>query len=258
MITPILEKLILTGEAKVKIHNHGVSGAGTILVPDGKTIIITQIIWNPFVDVYDSEAQQQLLFNNSDSFLHTLKLRNKQDRYAYTFRDTLKSTPYITAPATGKTSNIFHAERPTVLDTFLKFNGDVQIDIKKAVLYNNWLIDINSMPAQSNEPPMREGYGTTAMPVAQRRPVVLGVDYNPFGFSPTNPTKFNPITQKRGQPTLPQSTEEFELGEALTPPAIAPNFNPLDLDVFNFPIITFTYVELNTRYILDNILKKAF
>jgi len=262
MITPILEKLILSGEAIVKVHNHGVSGVGTITVPDGKTIIITQIIWNPFIDVKDTATKNYSIFNESGSFLHTLKMRNKQDRHAYTFRDTLKSTPYITDTLTGKTSNIFHAERPTVIDTFLKFNGEVQIDVSRGRDYSRWNVTHGLLPSVSNEPTAREGYGTVDSPVFLRGTPVTLVDFLYLTASPAPPREVVPLGFKRSGIAPPYGliTKEFEVGEYIENP---PQHNigegqPKDTDIFNFPIITFTYVEINTRYILDNILKKAF
>lgn len=257
MLTPYLENLVLNSQAEVKTHNHGVGGVGSILVPKGKQIIITQIIWNPFVDVTTPPppgdemkvmADPKTLYQQSGSFLHTLKLRNKSKKYAFTFRDT------VDYPATQQTGGFVSYKSPKpaiVVDTYLPFTeGLVEIDIMKFTDFSEWNVISNKLPPYTIEPAPGEGYGTGNMPLSYNTALVSNYLTPP---PPYSPNQYLPPTNERIGNTNPDATNEFEGTIPLTlinnPLIEGP---PNDLDVSMFPIVTFTYVLINARYIPGN------
>jgi hypothetical protein len=247
MMTPELERLVLSNQAVVRTHNHGVGGVGTILVPPGRMIIITQIIWHPFVDINDTVSFKDKTFDFSGSFLHTLKLRNKMAKYAFSFRDTFR-TAFFNSPA----KTIFYPENCKVIDTYLPFtDGNVQIGIMKFTNFYDWIVYSDTMPTPSLEPAPAEGYGTPITPTAFRVPQSVSY-YGPVP-PPYLPENYFPPTKARGLGNNPNGTDEFEGTIPLTNPpnyaALPPEPHPANTDVSMFPMITFTYVELTGRYI---------
>jgi len=241
MLSPLLESLVLSNQATIKTHNHGIGGVGTINVPAGKKIIVTQIIWNPFVDVADVDRLKELIFQQSGSFLHTLKMRNKQTRFAYTFRDTF--TPYTFKPATGDIRALVAPAPIQIIDTYLPFNeGNIEIDIMKFNNFDRWLNFPTYVPATTVEPMPGEGYGNINSAI--RYQTIGSTNFYGFVPPPFLPTGYAPLGT-RGLITNNSTSFEFEGTEPIT----MPGNNQANDDLCMFPIVTFTYVEINNRYI---------
>lgn len=92
MITPGLEKLILSGKATFKIFNHALSSFGTIPIPQNNIVIITHIKWYPFINpftpgdkIYNYSWKQLFSFNeyqlkiDAKKSLNHLVFRNPQN-----------------------------------------------------------------------------------------------------------------------------------------------------------------------------------
>lgn len=245
MLSPLLEQLVLSNQATVKTHNHGVGGVGTILVPKGKQIIITQIIWNPFVDVKNQFNSDKVF--TSGSLLHTLKLRNKGNKYSYTFRDSFDY--YIKQQTVGNRLDSYVApKQPVIINTYLPFlEGNVDIDIMKFENFRNWQVLPSVLPESTIEPIPGEGYGT----IATAPDFYFMSNMVRYRFGAPFPEGYYPPTAERLGFTTNQFTNEFEADKAIEMPSIVDN-NDTDVDMF--PIVTFTYVEINARFIPGNTL----
>lgn len=251
MMTPTLEHLVLSSQATVKTHNHGVGGVGCIIVPPGKQIVITQIIWHPFIDVRNTELLQNNTFLQSGSFLHTLKLRNHGKQHAFTFRDTFRTALSSVDQREFKLQTIFYPEKPIVVDTYLPFvQGNVDIDVFKFTDFHQWNVIANKLPPTTVEPEPAIGYGNGSS--ANKFDTVLLVDYYNGAYPPYGPYQYIPPTNARTGNTNPNATNEFEGTVPLTYPNAQFFGGPNDTDVSMFPMITFTYVEMNARYIPGN------
>jgi hypothetical protein len=256
MLSPLLESLVLSNQATVKTHNHGVGGVGSIVVPKGKQIIITQIIWHPFVDANEMVAIREKLFDDSGSFMHTLKIRNKANRYAFTFRDTIN--PFIMILPGGGGRTYYAPAKAQIIDTYLPFTeGLVEFDIMKFNTFSDWIVYRDFLPGKTIEPDAGEGYGNINSPAGLSFETVETVGYYGFVLPPYKPTTYLPPTSDRlGYIPNPNSSNEFEGSIPLTPPpnwaTIPPEPNPENTDISMFPVITFTYVEINTRYVPGN------
>lgn len=250
MLTPMLEKLVLSGQAEIKTHNHGVGGVGTIVVPPGKQIVITQILWHPFVDTRNSEDQERDVFFNSGAFVHTLKLRNKGKKYAFTFRDTFRCAVFGNFNGRGP-KTVFYPEAATVIDTYLpSTEGNFDFDIMRFNDFRNWGVYSAVLPATTLEPQPQEGYGTLATTYNFNE--VQNVNYYGFVTPPWNPPSYVPPTTNRVGFSNALANE-FEADQPLIPPpnqfGFPPEGAPKDSDISMFPVVTFTYVLLNNRYV---------
>lgn len=246
MLSPLLEQLVLSNQATLKTHNHGVGGVGTILVPKGKQIIITQIIWNPFIDVKNLVNNKDV-FQQSGAFLHTLKLRNKGNKYAYTFRDSFDYPIKIEGGTIF--DNFVIPKQPVIINTYLPFiEGNVDIDIMKFENFKNWQVLPSVLPESTIEPKPGEGYGT----IATAPDFYFMSNLVRYRFGAPFPEGYYPPTAERIGFTTNQFTNEFEADKSITMPSIVDNPNT---DVCMFPIVTFTYVEINARYVPGNTLQ---
>lgn len=253
MMTPGLENLILSGQAEVRTHNHGVGGVGAIIVPEGKQAIILQIIWHPFVDINGMVNEQRQLFLNSGAFLHTLKIRNKGKKYAFTFRDTFRTSVHIEGGGRGS-ETIFYPENAKVINTYLPMvQGRIDFDIMRFNEFSQWGVFNATLPASSLEPDPGEGYGNQIS--TNQFQQVQNLFYYGFTPPPWNPPSYVPPTTQRTNFSSILSNE-FEGDQPLVMPpnqfGFPPQSPPLDTDVGMFPMITFTYVILNSRYVPGN------
>lgn len=83
MITPGLEKLILSGYAEYRTYSFGASGVGTIPINENSEyMVVTDFIWNPFHDLAIGGA------SNDSRTIHTLRLYNGKKACHWNFRDT--------------------------------------------------------------------------------------------------------------------------------------------------------------------------
>jgi hypothetical protein len=241
MITPILERLILEGKAVFKTHNHGASGVGTIPNPNGSTIIVTDIIYSPFIDTNQINVSINEVFAQS-AVLHTLKLQAKQKIANWTFKDSFKINvnadgEYFTTP-----------EPPTVLNTFFVATDDIQINIKAFKTASQFETVIDFVPDETNEIKYPLGYGVTqdlkkllAVKIFREQDAFSNfVNISPLGNR--YPSYFNGLQNEK---------HDFTANNNLNLNEVVPNTG------YNtFPIITFQYVELLEKYTVTDILKQ--
>ena len=228
MLTPELERLILKGKAEYIQFNVGVGGVTTITVPEKCYIVITDIIWTPFLDVeFFSSEESQVLFEQRA--VKQLQLRSLNKNVNWIFRDSM----LIVQDATGDNRSV-KLDPPTQYHCFHKFTEDVRVDIVVLPGTFNWTVDSFAvMPDGSGEEEQPNGYGTvTGGGVSTVQKVTLnpgGTAYYPPGFS------------RLGLQPAGRDTDQFHTD-------YQPGFelqNPVTLGTNqSYPIITFGYVQI--------------
>lgn len=243
MITPILEKLLLEQKAVYKTHNHGLGGVGTIFNPDNRTMIITDITYHPFIDgaisfLNTSIDLQQFL--QDSRFIHTLKLQAKENILNYTFKDNFKlqeiDKRFYVIP-----------DAPVKLDCFFIANEDVHINIKSVDFDTVIPNFVNSVSPPSNEENIPLGYGTSNNP--SNLTTVLNSSFTD-DFS--NIYNYFPVGN-RDALALATATAKLTEFIALYKLSQGGGFRK---GTNNFPIITFGYVMLNSKYKISDIIPK--
>lgn len=218
MITPLLEKLILSGNAKFMTQNIGGGGAGTIPCPDSQTIVVTSFIWNPFND-----------FNTNDPLradlrtLHTLRLRADGKEVAFNLRDT-----FITQGVAPDLYRMFNS--PQQYNCFFVAKSDIQTGITVFEGNDTWIVDFSTIPASANEPD-NNGYGFSpvlrSVQTVNRNIDILGFERDPAVIVPGG-----------------LKANQFLDGYGLVNRLINPTADPQQRNTA-YPAVTFNYVLIN-------------
>ncbi len=243
MITPLLEKLILERKAVFKTFNHGASGVGTLPNPNNRTIIITKIIYHPFLDYNDNIANYPTFANfiaNYSHFIHTLRLVSKENVADWTFRDSFNlirdNGEMFLTPA-----------EPVIIDTYFTANENVQISIFGFTNIQDLLPTIDGCPIKSVQPTYPQGYGVDGDPVFLTSIQVLKSD-NQNGVT----EYYYPLGKKSGINIANEARFNFAANERIA----QLDGGSFDRDFLKFPMITFQYVELLDKYSASSITKK--
>ncbi len=242
MITPFLEKLILERRAVVKTHNHGVGGVGTIPNPNNRTIVVTDILYHPFIDnneVIGGNKLKDLFTNYSAGVMHTLKLESKQNNISWTLRDNFKLFE------TGGQIFVMPAE-PVKIDTFFIAHEDVNVDIMRFRPIKDWGINFGPLQPSSKESPYPSGYGDTS-----NAQFLISAIFTQFTDEFGNFVFMSPLGKRAGTSiSTPNVQHNFVASHALQLPANRENYNYTD-----FPLITFQYVEILEKYSVGSLIK---
>lgn len=142
MLTPVLEKLILQGKASFNTFVIGGGDKYVLNVKKERYIIITDIHYQPSVNVFNPDATNQeawfrwdditqLLYNNLNT---QLKVFSTKSNNSFVFRNNINVTPLKT-----KSSDDYSLDRylinpsdPIKLDTYLIHESDVSFTMSKA------------------------------------------------------------------------------------------------------------------------------
>lgn len=177
MITPLLEKLILSGKAKFMTANLGGGGAGTIPCPDSQIIVVTSFIWNPFNDLDMNQESIKI----DQRTLHTFRMRADGKEAAYNIRDNFYQ---FTAPDgqvylqfnSAQQYNCYFVAKSTIQTGITIFEGN-----------ESWGVDFSLIPASANEPD-NNGYGFSpvlrSVQTVNRNIDILGFERDPAVIIP--------------------------------------------------------------------------
>lgn len=143
MITPILERLILQGKARYNVHNHNFASYGKLVVPNKNMIVITDIIYYPFVNVNklsDTWRDVMAYYNEIQ-----LVLESENNKSVYNFKNALEVTVLRDMPANPLNTNFgtgdvfIQPKPPIILNTFLTNLQDIKIRVTRNLSYKNGL-----------------------------------------------------------------------------------------------------------------------
>jgi hypothetical protein len=152
-ITPILEKWLLTGKAKNRIHHMGYGMFSQLQIPKDAYIVIHKIYWTGFINQkFDkiTDMTWKDFFRYSE---YALKVQSdKEAPMYYQFRNNLKITTTANAPI--RLNNLINTveydrfillqcENPIIFDTFI-----TGYDYLNFTLSRNALMPVNVPPQQ--------------------------------------------------------------------------------------------------------------
>ena len=245
MITPILERLILENKAEYKTHNHGIGGVGTIPNPNNRTIVVTDIIYFPFVhngggvNTFPNTAAAFNAFLANGQLIHTLKMQAKQKVCKYTFRDeynlkTVEDSLYVLPSA------------PVKVDCYFMAFEDIHINLKSFNI-GQIFTDVSKCSSSSKEEQVPLGYGTEN-DVNASITVKLVTQTDDFG----NILNYCPVGKRDSSATL---SPENKILDFVGLNAINAAVNA-DANYAGWPVIQFGYVELYDKYHIESTLRK--
>jgi len=158
MLTKRLEDLLWDGHAEYKTHIHGVSGAGTIPVPNKAFIVILGFTYYDFIDV-DGDGGTDYTPNMARrNTLVTFTATKTKKNWQYAVRDT-----FTTSGLQGNTEATVVGGAHRYFHCYQLHKDDVAIDIIKYRPTKQWGGNTKlPFTPDSNEPPVKlQGYGIT-------------------------------------------------------------------------------------------------
>ena len=230
MITPELEKLILTGNATYKTYAMGGSAVGCLPISNSaEYIVITDFIWTPFND--DDITQDDSPDRLTRWMIHTMKLYNSKLKSYYNFRDSFQTNNRLNQ--VGNTPSFTHPHQYT---SFFVSKEDIHISIFKfAPVINGTVFNNDFLPLSSNEQPPPNGYAGER--VTRSINTLSGANISNEGLK-NDPGSLAPNGRNRNE-----FFDDVDVlaGTTLLPPDVWTNNGGM----FSFPIVTFGYVEIN-------------
>ncbi len=166
MITPRIEKAILSGWATYRKINHAFSQFGSIAIPKGHTAIILDVSWHHFVDIEPrptTRGWKQTLANLQKYSEYQLKIDGKKSINFLEYRNIFKfvlTNPNlaidVTAPFDTYEEDLakyilpIHSQ-PIQKDVFFVCENYINLSITKNVFINNITNDYNILNPVANQ-----------------------------------------------------------------------------------------------------------
>lgn len=255
MITPILEKLLLTGKAKNKIFHIGFGSFAQLLIPNDCYIVIHKIYWNGWLNqkpenITDINWKQFFAYNE-----YALKIQSdKESPLYYQFRnevnfqwffngDPANTLKLLNAPINTAQFDdyiLMTPKKPIIYDTFITANDYLNFTILRNAL-TPAAINYGSVTSYANEKNPPSGINGAR--------VLLDMTLTGTGGSSTT---INPVNKKCDPvPVLPTDTTE-NYCQAIDPQTPGDNgslmSNPIGgiklkyTEYVTNPLISFEYV----------------
>lgn len=232
MLTPILEKLILKGQAVQRTHNVGGGASSVLKVKKDRTVIITKIIHFPFLPIGDYDP------NALVNPVTQLSVFSDKSYNNFVFRNALNNA---LSDAGGAFRNFPSFGAPTYVDTYLVHTSDVCFNFVRGTNLSPDLVAIKPTNAQAKKPFL--GYGRDGLPsavgaffVGQRLRVGLNSEFKPLGeITPANPARDNSYNQVQFSTDASTRIQQSSLNNQ-----------------FNYPLAIVQYVEIQGE--LDNLI----
>lgn len=254
MITPRIEKAILSGWATYQKVSHSISSFGSITIPKDHTVIILDITYNHFWNSYqigkENETTLADLFRLSE---YQLQIDGKKSKNFLIFKNImdfkiLNPTIDIDVNATiqqltieDKIKYIFplHAQ-PIIKDVFFVCEQYINLTVTRNCFVKNIQTDyapLNPVANQSGEP---SGIGGIAVVKNLRADAILGADN--YLYRPPNKQNSEPNTFGANDQTMFSYSQPYDQSSVFTDPLPDDNFL-----LYKFPLIEIGYVIFNNN-----------
>lgn len=208
IITPVLERLLLSNEAEFKIATLGLNGGNTLVCPNGKSLVILEVCIQPFANYYDSD--NFILFQNGISpqsyvEMYELYWRNRQMYQLQICND--KYNQHITFTNAFKTAELKSGEATIELEFFEKREA-LYIYADRSMYFNFFFYDPNNNGIQYTQDSFSSSFQTRI----QNEPNYPITNLN-------NPNTWNYETYENSSKTLAYYPQTKEQTFSAIPPA---------------------------------------
>jgi hypothetical protein len=252
MIPKALEKLILAGQASYRVHNYALGAYASIALPKDSVAIVTEIIWNNFIDQYyikydDMTWKEYLSWNE-----YALQIYSAKSNTVYQFRNRIEiiNAQLINLGAKMAAADfdkvVLMPKEPVIIDTYLVHEQRINLRITRNAGFNSITSVMGSVTNTANEPRPPVGIlgENTILQVRLQNAQPTFADYQP------------PNAANTGQATTPQYTPEYKhviaragfgsvYGSMLSPPDKAANNMPVVTPTATKPLVTIGYVTIH-------------
>lgn len=169
MITPLLEKMLLGGHAKNKIHWMGFGMFAQLQIPTDSFIVIHKIYWNGFFNQKQEDVTSKSWKEFFEYNEYQLKIQSdKEAPMFYEFRNDV-NFDYYGAPGALRLKNatindaqyddfiLMRPKKQEQIDTFITAYDYLNFTISRNALLPNGGINFGTVNAKANEKPVPFG-----------------------------------------------------------------------------------------------------
>lgn len=244
MLTDNLIKLIHEGKAEFKNYALGGSGVGFLQVPKNHYIVITNFVYNHFIDTALSHINTiDDAISLSNNALHTVIFKSGQNsRYMWNFRTNIFMFPFIenTIPATAGVNFFSPSNDAENIDCYQVHTENLSISILKFNPLAGWAINMGLNSDKSNSDKSPTGYGNVTQGGFNAVQEIIfsagGAQYVPLSDASTvapTPTYKN------------QMRDDVSATTALNKPS-----RDLPISgIYSFPVVNISYVLVKIPFI---------
>jgi hypothetical protein len=209
IITPVLERLLLSNEAEFKIATLGLNGGNTLVCPNGKSLVILEVCIQPFANYYDEE--NTILFDEGISRdpykeMYELHWRNRQMYQMQICND--KYNQHLTFTNAFKTAQKLNFEFATIEIEFFEKREALFIYADRSMYFNFFFYDPENNSIQYTQDPFSPSFKTRI----QNEPNYPITNLN-------NPNTWNYETYENSTKTLAYYPQTKEQTFSAIPPA---------------------------------------
>lgn len=235
MIPPYLEKLVWENEATIRTWTIGTPSA-SLEVPRGKTIVIFNMLYYPFIDA-DSDEINGPIVDWLERVNKQITISTKVKRINYLMRAFFQAAGPVVGAASGSGIGADNVSQ----DMYFVAQDDINVAISNLPQPATWTPVMSVAPKDSDiaHPPLT--YGEFAQAGAIAVPTLIDFTVGAI------PAEVRPFFKTRAAPTagISQSYGQFESPVLPTTGLNFPSTAIFNVGTLQFPLITFTYALLN-------------
>ena len=251
MITPRIEKAILSGWATYQKVNHAFGSFGSVTIPKGHTVIILDVkynhFWNPLKKEFDTLTLADL-FHYSE---YTLKIDGKKSLNYLIFKNIMDFKlldPTISIDVNAPIStyrDIFlkhffpiHSQ-PIQQDVFFVCENYINLTVSRNEFINNITTDYTTLNPKANQQATPQGLGNLNVLKTFKGNSIAGT---PFNYQPPNRVNAETLTLAVESQTMESYTQPLDVNSVFRNPAGDKNYL-----YYNYPLIEIGYIIFNNN-----------
>lgn len=223
MITPRIEKAILSGWATYQKVNHAFSSFGGVVIPKGKIAIILDVKWNHFFNPYKREFRSASLQDIYKYSEYQLKIDGNKSTNFLIFKNRIDfkvTDPNLVIDVTKPIGDYidtfakyFFPQHPQPIqqDVFFVCEDYINLTISRNQFINNIATDFAPLNPVSNQKPIPYGIGQQNTLTNQQSESIGGVKwvYSPPNNANAAPNSFAGNDLQTQSYTQPYDKESF-------------------------------------------------
>ena len=239
MITPLLEKAVLSGKGTFKTFNAGGMGKNVLPVPNDRFFIITKIISYPHYPVNVEQSESDEFLKRS---VYQININSGQRQFHYAMRNVFNQN----YNPTGDNYQLAGFGPPVIIDTYLVCQQDIDITFVNPATFGLTTPAgaVGVTDARSSGTPPLQGYGKEGQ-VGGSGPnlsadLVRQADYNPAIFIRQNEFENTGLVQGN------RVYNEYRVGADDVTRYVTGGIsaNTLLNENFQYPLVNLNYVDV--------------
>jgi len=251
MITPRIEKAILSGWCTYQKVNHAFSTFGSVTIPKGHTVIILDVKWNHFFNTWKNDRQDETTLKDLMKYSeYTLKIDGKKSKNYLIFKNRIDFKvlkPDLTISINTSFKDIADGmqyifpqhPQPIQQDVFFVCENYIKLTITRNEYINDVTTNFAALNPVANESSLPSGVKQLKL---LKNFLGKSIALNKFLYRPPNNENANPNTLGTEAQTMQSYTQPIDDNSGMSQPEANSN-----LIYFQFPLVEIGYIIFNNN-----------